>query len=139
MIFKLTIGDYYGDGHCERETIFLESNKTIKEVVQLYYKSVELTGFNLGERLCNKYADIYLTEETFILLESFGMDLSDIKEDCLYCTNRGWELDLDAFVEIFIRFIHLSDPDLELVESIDNIPNFLNYVKNQETFGYGLF
>lgn len=136
--FKLPLGDWSKDGHGICEWFVIESNKPVNEVREAYFKSVAMTGFNLANELCNDYEDSTITVEQAEKLESIGIDLTWIKEDCWYDNDLdSWSIDSDVFLEILFMFIKLSDPDLMLVDVPDTLESFDLYKIGQ--LGYGLF
>lgn len=146
--FKLPIGDYSDDDHGKCIYYIIESNKSLEEVRELYFKSCELFGNNFSKYLCWDYGDNYLTEDHFEELSKFGIDftkifidINDILDE--FEAEENINLDIESYVEILLQFIKISDSDLELKIIEDKLPMFNFYGKDDKgrhigQFGYGL-
>lgn len=144
----LVLGDWSDDGHGKYEKILLLSNKPVSEVQQAYKDSCRLTGLSFNgnkhytglnrtwheaeeHEICTDYEDYELNETCKRILKEYGIE---IDEDFI-C--------MDSFVQLWIKFVKLSLPDLELERSEvrDEIPNINGYWNQNLNvqFGYGLF
>jgi len=132
----LILGDYSGDGHGVTETYKLGSSLPLKDLRELYFKAVELHGFDLGREVCSKYDDCVISEEICEKLTKNGYpDMERILE------GERW-IDTDAYVHIFIWYMTSADPSLRL-ELISSEEMFHFYGADKRgrhipPFGYGL-
>ena len=140
---QIILGDWSDDGHRKKETVIIESNKSVEELQKAYRKSYKLTklsfdsdsgGFAEQElQICTMADENQLTPETIKILEKFKCPLLQKlkKEDYQF-----WDYDL--FVELLMWFIGLSIKDMTW--SIAKVPVLNGYCgKLNVEIGYGLF
>jgi hypothetical protein len=163
MKVKLLIGDWSGDGHGKSESIIFETNKTVEEIQQAYKDSCKLTGisFNHNEdytglnlkwnhpeykdrKICTEYDSYEISRLAEKILKEHGIDVWEGFDEDAY--DREDELapvdGVDHFTELWVKFVKLSLPDLEMTRiSDDEIPVINGYWnKNLNVqFGYGLY
>lgn len=130
--FNLEIGDTSGDGHSQMKTIFIECNHSISDLDDAYNRSVDLTGIDLIEDCCRDYEDNALDKDTADALIKH-LDLVSIIGTCDKKYNKPHNLEnlwIDTWIDLVMRFIKLSLPDLEY-----------NIIKSEsfDIGGYGLF
>lgn len=157
MKVRLTIGDWSKDGHSISEDFIYKSNKSVEEIRQAYKNSCKLTelsfnhdedytGLNLkygtDRQIATEYQSSTISELALEILKKYEIELKS--ED----GSEEYFIDgVDEFVDILIKFIKLSLPDLKLEEAsykkseLKDIPA-INGWGNKELncqFGYGLF
>ena len=158
----LELGDTSNDGHGKTQRILLESNTLIREIRKAYKDSCKLTGVSLhscmdkdftglkrGWKESSKYEVAVEFEEPNIprealeILKKFGLTFEIVDEGSLEI--EEWDsktkpLDLyyDNFIALWIWFVKLSNPKIELKEIKDVIPT-INDDDLDVYFGYGLF
>jgi len=140
----VVIGDWTDDGHGKKETVTIESNKSVSELQKAYKKSCKLTklafdsdgGFAKEKlQICTESEENYLTPETIVILEKFKCPLLPAMKKEEY---RFW--DPDMFVKLLMWFIGLSIKDMKWNSTEDKIPVLNGYWgKLNVQFGYGLF
>lgn len=160
---KITIGDWSEDGHSHYDVFVYESNKTVEEIRQAYKDSCKLTGIsfnhnedytglNVGYGSERQIATEYdnptiskLAEEIFL---QHGIDVWEGLSKSAFTPDDVVYIDGDEhFIEILVKFIKLSLPDLILEEgsfkkselsSIAAVNGWWNPELNCQ-FGYGLY
>ena len=152
--FKIPIGDWSDDGHGKYEDYFIESNKPLEEVRELYIQACDKIGFSLdGSYKQTKltpnaeYEDYKFSNETLDALLEFGVVIDDddkYKDLVEYIREEESVDEAENFVHIVLQFIKTQDPALELSIIPDDVPMFQFYgydTKNRHIgyFGYGLF
>lgn len=157
MKVRLTIGDWSGDGHSISEDFIYESNKSVEEIRQAYKNACKLTGLsfnhnddytglNLGygtdRQIATEYEESTISKLALKILKKHGIELKSEDGSEEYFIDGS-----EDFVDILIKFIKLSLPDLKLKEAsykkseLKDIPA-INGWWNKELncqFGYGLF
>jgi hypothetical protein len=115
--FRLSIGDWSGDGHSHSEDFVYSSNYPVEALQQAYKDSCKLTGlqFNYNENysglkdhdgygtkrhICTEYQEGELTSFAKKTLQEHGIDTHDFETDG--CT--------DNFAKLILDFIALSMP-----------------------------
>jgi len=84
--FKIPIGDWSDDGHGKYVDYFIESNKPVEEVRELYFQACDKIGFSLDgsykqtELTPNaEYEDYKFSNETLDAPLKFGVVIDDDK------------------------------------------------------------
>lgn len=144
----LVLGDWSNDGHGKSSEILLESNKTVKDIQLTYKRSVKLTGVNFSKDVCGGYEDSKLSKPVYDKFCTFGLTkelLMSFDEGELEIEDfeSGGELRLsqEMFIKLWIWFVKLSDPELQINIVEDDIPPINGYWSTvlNENFGYGLY
>jgi hypothetical protein len=160
MRVKLVVGDWSGDGHGKSEDVFFETNKTILEIQEAYKASCKLTGveFNGNEdytglnrdwkirknyQIAVDYEEHEIPREAEELLLQHGIDVWEgFDNDSYDKVNELAPIDgVEHFAELWVKFVKLSLPDLEMEMVKDEVPSINGWWdKNLNVqFGYGLF
>lgn len=161
---KLNIGDWSKDGHSQSESIIFNTNKSVEEIQQAYKASCKLTGLSFNHN--EDYTELNLNwqhpeyDDRKIATEYESSEISKLAEEILLKHGidvwEGYDMNVynkkedlapidgvDHFVELWIKFVKLSLPDLilERIEEKEIIPSINGYWnKNLNCqFGYGLF
>jgi hypothetical protein len=159
----LVLGDWSNDGHGKYEKILLGVNVPVDVVQQAYKDSCKLTGvsFNDGEEYTGKnqtykevndytiahnYEEPTIPIKAFNKLQKFGLTekmLADWDTDDLIENedNRPIRICTEVFVMLWIWFVRLSNPKIEL-EGVENDIPYINGFWDKKlnvTFGYGLY
>lgn len=143
--FKISIGDWSGDGHGKADWFIINSNKPLQEVRELYFQACGKIGFTLDghHKLtpCSEYEDYTFPRETLDLLLDFGIKLDQDFIDYIFdneCTDGT-----EGFLEIVLAFIRTQDSELilEIVEDVEMFQfyGYDNKKRHIGYFGYGLF
>lgn len=153
--YVLNIWDWSDDWHWKNERIILESSHTKEEIIEAYKASCKLTwlqfnhnddytglGWDWREekkrQIATEYEDSSMTKEQIAILKSHGIDVmegfsEDIDEDDFYF---DWT---EHFVEVLIKFIQLSLPDLKIEIVEDDLEEINWFGGLGQQFWYGLF
>lgn len=155
------IGDWSSDGHGKSDTVLLESNKTVREIQEAYKKSCKLTGLSFNHnddytglklpwnhpeakerRIAVEYGDNTISKLAEEILLKHGIDVWDGFDKSVFTDDDVVYIDgPDHFIELWIKFVQLSLPDLVLEKVTDDIP-VINGWWNENLnvqFGYGLY
>ena len=133
--FKLTIGDWSGDGHSKDIMFVYESNYTVKELQDAYKNSCKLTGvqFNGNENytgieysyqdenkyeIATNYQRCYASKAQYKKLLSHGIDLENYVSERIYKEGDKYYNEEDyanlcepeMFAKLILDFIKLSLP-----------------------------
>lgn len=148
--FRIPIGDWSGDGHGKDEDMFIESNKPIKEVRELYFKACDNLGFSLDNSYKKTkltpmadYEDYSFRKKTLKALLDFGVKIS--KEDVEFIEEQESTDGYELFTDIILAFIMTQDESLILKRIPNNELPMLQFYGFDEKkrhigyFGYGLF
>lgn len=132
--FKLQLGDWSRDGHGQSEEYFLQSNVDVKELREIYFKTIQKTLISIQD-ICRKYEDCSISQEQ---IEGLGLDVENYE----HIIENGVEY--QDFIELFIDYIQTHNPEISLKIIKDNIPSFHFYGFDERKrhingFGYGLF
>ena len=155
MIYKLTLGDWSGDGHEEYQEFLFECNYDVHKIRQAYKNSCKKLGitfnngkdytksnirFNSERRIWTNYEDAAISEDSFDILNEAGCfnDIDYYEEDEEYFIDDNKEC-----AKLIMNFIALSMPDDFEYKPVENIKyEAINGWWNDELneqFGYGLF
>jgi hypothetical protein len=117
--FDLNVGDWSNDGHGHNNAIPLQSNATKDEIMEAYLASCKKLGLALHKGLpgttalfCD-YDESNLSADQLNTLIGFGFD-SGLLDQPPYDEEEDVTCCVDDVVELFIFFVQLSDPDIEL-------------------------
>jgi hypothetical protein len=134
--YKLTIGDWSGDGHEKTEIIFLETNRSSKEIDELYKKSASLTGIEF-KKLFKDYEEYSLNKDVIEAFQKHGINISNCLEEYeieeFEESPEEFGFSVDSAVKLFIEYLKLSDSEL-IINVVNDQTEELNI-----RFGYGLF
>jgi hypothetical protein len=156
--FKISIGDYSGDGHSIVEHYIIACNHTVKEVGQAYKDSCKLTGISFNDnvdytqlnrawevaakyKIAVEYQDSYISTECQKALLEHGIDVWEGFNKEEYKDDQIHMEDPEDFLELLMKFIKISLKDLEYKIVTDDLPS-LNAWGNSPLhchLGYGLF
>jgi hypothetical protein len=149
----LLLGDWSKDGHNQSDEILFESNVDVATIRKAYKDSCKLTGvsFNHNEdytglerdwqiadkyRIATEYEDNRISKETLDVLSKFGLTKKLLND-------FGYQEDglcKDSFVKLWIWFVKLSNPNIELKRIKEEIPYINGYWGDLNVqFGYGLY
>ena len=159
--FKIPIGDWSKDGHNQCEIFDIEANHPVEEIRQAYKDSCKLTGISFNHnqdytglnlpydhpesedrQICTEYESGNISKLAEDILRKHGLDVRDGYD--YYEKHQDEEVNIDGcehFIEILMKFIKLSLPDMEYKIVKNDVP-FLNGFWNKDLnvqFGYGLF
>lgn len=132
--FKLQLGDWSKDGHSQSEEYLIQSNVDVKELREIYFKTKRFNELSL-EDICNDYEDCKISEEQ---IRGLGLDVEKYQQ----IIDNG--IEPDDFIEMFIEYIQIHNPEISLKIINDTIPSFHFYGYDEQKrhiggFGYGLF
>jgi len=140
MKFKLPIGDWSGDGHGKCDWYELDTDASINEVRDAYFKAKEMIPTLCPEDICSDYEENYV-----------DLDLAQEIERTLGVTLEEWTDDSESTVSvsnndmiaIVIAFIGVGGVKVTH-NSTDSLPMLCtwgNDVKGRHIshIGYGLF
>ena len=132
--FKLPVGDWSSDGHCECEYYLVSSNKPVEEVREAHYKIKEKTGIDI-ETECAEYQDNILSLSCKEKLSELGFALEE----------AGTETTPEEMARIWLFLLQKADSELELqLVPEDKSPCLCFYGfdaqgRHISGVGYGLF
>lgn len=142
-VFKLQVGDWSNDGHSRTRTAVFETNRTVEELREMYFRNKEVYG-DVLEHYCSEYAESLITKEDIEEIEKVGIIISDeMKEEAQQ--NGEASVYPEDIIEWFIQFMKLGNPSLELTLITEpKIPTFHFYGFDEKKrhigfFGYGTF
>jgi hypothetical protein len=122
---KFTIGDSWADGHGQYETIYIECNKTHKELKEAYSQARAKTGINIEDE-CSEYQQNEISQHIAAeLIDKWNVPESLITEDDRYMCH-------ESFVQLWLWFATLADPTIEYKIVQERVPEVTE-------MGYGLF
>lgn len=144
MKISITFGDFSLDGHKISEIRYYESNRTVDELRNIYHETVLDTGFDFVKEVCAEFEDRVIQEDVVEIFKELNIVLySEINDD-----NEIVIDSVETYFKYFLRFLHLTDPKIELVEIINDVPEltFYGYLTDKNghkwhmgQLGYGLF
>jgi len=127
-IFRIPIGDRWGDGHGKYESFTVRSNKTIKEVRAIHKNHAEATGVDIT-KVCDRYRDSLVPEEVATRLEKLGIPLERIDEG----PESSVYMDTEVMAGLWMSLLKLTDPTFEFQFVRNDMDTLDHHV------GYGLF
>ena len=142
-MFFLPIGDWSRDGHEKCDYKIVISNKSVEEVREIHFKARDTLPFSI-EEICCVYQDQKIDKEMFEIIKSTGLDPENYFYYHDYAGKEVWDMEwnTDAMAELWIDWLKLVDPDLELeIKDLEMIPFYGRDKKNRHIsfVGYGLF
>ena len=135
--FRLTIGDWSGDGHGKSEDFVVSSNAPVEKVREAHYKIEDTTGVDI-ENICSDYGEDEIDEETVEVLKDMGFQFRN-------STGMGDGIvNVTEMAQLWIFLLQKADPTLELELVQDDIPRLQFYgfdelKRHIGGVGYGLF
>lgn len=124
MIVELVIGDWSGDGHEKRESVFV--HVTSKEELQDGYAAgCKILGFDFIKECCEEYEDNHIAEEYLEKLREHGLLEGETTED--------WDefgVDYDQWADIYLGIVKLGNPNFHIKK---------HTMETLRIGGYGLF
>lgn len=164
---KLSIGDWSQDGHNIYDVFVYDANKTVSEIRQAYKDSCKLTGLSFNHnqdytelnlpwnhpeskkrKIATEYEDSTISKLAEEILLTHGIDVWEGFDRAVFEPTDVVHIDgAEHFIELWLKFVRLSLPDLVLEEAsykkselktIDAINGWWNNELNVQ-FGYGLF
>lgn len=140
MKFKLPIGDWSSDGHGKCDWYELDTDATIDEVRDAYFKAKEMIPMLCPEDICSDYEENYVGLELAQEIEStLGVTL----EDWIEGSEDGISVSNDDMIAIVVAFIGVGG--VKVTYSVaDSLPMLCNYGSDAKGrhighIGYGLF
>lgn len=139
--FKLPIGDWSCDGHCQCEWYVIESNTPLEDVREAYFESVKKTGFDFIKEVCSEYESHTIDEPTYEALKELNIDFGfEIIEEDL---EEGIWIEENDYIKMLFQFIRLSNPFIKLEIIPDDLDSFTFYGIDKQGrhighLGYGL-
>ena len=135
--FRLSIGDWSGDGHCFHKNFTVASNMPVEFVREVHYKMKERTGIQI-EGICSEYEDDKIESEMVQALSEMGFEFGDTID-----TNDG-AISPEEMARIWIFLLQKTEPTLRLEIVTDDIPTLHfcgvdNHGRHIGLVGYGLF
>ena len=130
MKFKMSVGDWGGDGHKEFKEFIVNTNAvTIEGVKKAYTKAVHLTGVDLLESVCSDYEDGEIKKEDIEKLKAHNLNVSDYAEEPYNEEekekgNLSFRYHADSWAKFVLAFIKLGNPRLYYVIVDDEFPHF---------------
>ncbi len=136
---SLTMGDPYGDGHGQDDTVYLNCNVKVTELAEAYKKS------NIDvQSQCEDYEDRNFSQEMAKMLlekgkasefvtESLQKDIDDMFKNEFHEDEEDFTLySTDIFAVFWLCAARIGNPDIQIEFVTINPPNI-------EIGGYGLF
>lgn len=102
----LVIGDWSGDGHCQTDTVIVESSKSKAETESAFKKGDEKYGLS---SVCEEYEDSTIPEKLILQLKDYlpwNFDESLSYED--------FSASPEEYADLWIAVARSADPELEL-------------------------
>jgi len=128
-LINLVIGDWSGDGHCQTETIQVESSLNKNELQVAYEAAAKKTKVRLVEAVVSDYEDNMISETDFKKLQKAGIVMDEI----FFKDEEGnWDYSLDAtsFAMLYLEMIKIVNPAFKY--AFPDVPTI-------RIGGYGLF
>lgn len=135
--FRLSIGDWSGDGHCFHEDFVVASNMPVEFVREVHYKIKDRTGIQI-EDICSEYEEDKIEPEIVQALSEMGFKFEDNTE-----MDEG-TISPEEMARIWIFLLQKTEPTLRLEIIPDDLPtlHFSGIDKQGRHIGfvgYGLF
>lgn len=119
--FKMSIGDWSGDGHGRHEDYVILSSHPVEDVRQAHYDMELNTGINV-EKICNEYEEnsIPFTHPVFAVLKEANLLENFLSKEELEQAEEDENFDKHIYINpfnmatIWITLLMKSNPDLEL-------------------------
>lgn len=105
-LIQLVVGDWSGDGHCQTDTVIVESSKSKSETESAFKKGDEKFGLS---SYCEEYEDSTVPEKLILQLKDYlpwNFDESLSYED--------FSASPEEYADLWIAVARSADPDLEL-------------------------
>ena len=123
-VVRLIVGDYDGEGHERTTGRTYEVNCTVKQLERAYKKGAKLINYDFELKVANEAGKEKLPKKVLTTLVEHGwMPSADLA--------KTRELDVDAYVDIWLFLAKLGNPKLEIKDS--SVPAEL------PIGGYGLY
>lgn len=141
--FKMSIGDWSGDGHGEHEDFVIDSNKPVEAVREAHFKIKGATGIDI-EDFCAEYEDGAIPSDVLDKLGELGYEPTHTSYYDFYSSCARYALPSDM-AGIWMFLLMKADPELKLkFAAVPEIPtlHFYGYDEQRrhiEYVGYGLF
>lgn len=137
-LFYLTIGDWSGDGHSQREHFLVRANKSLEQVREAHFLIPEKTGVDI-ESICSGFEEDTISEELVDKIEDLGFTLENSAGICKEM------IEVDEMAHLWTFLLQEADPELE-IEFVEQQPHptlhFHGYDEKGRhigAVGYGLF
>lgn len=136
--FRMTIGDFSGDGHGLKQEYIIFSNAPVETVREAHYRIKDVTGVDI-ENICSEYEDDVLDAENVKRLQKSGYPLEDVAADGSVCMNAK------EMARLWLFLLQKADPALKLTFAEDEeIPDLQFYGfdekgRHVDFVGYGVF
>ena len=131
-IFSWVLGDWSDDGHGMRTTYEFGCNYSHEDIKDAYNRLIKRTRFKFHDEVCKEYSETKPDELCIEKLNKLGLSYNE----------KEWEEDqFKAFIDLFIEFMKLELPDLNMTIMEDTTPTLFGFWKKDAnySFGYGLF
>jgi hypothetical protein len=132
-------GDNSGDGHCQTQDFFIESNKSVEHVRNVHFKILEKTGININN-IANDYEDNVIKNDEFNLLKELGLNQRIGKWDDENEEENGLCVNPEVMCNIWIFLLMKTDPKLKMkiipLKTVCGFDKKDRYISN---IGYGCF
>lgn len=141
--FKMSIGDWSGDGHGKNKDFVIDSNKPIVAVREAHFKIKDVTGIDI-EDFCAGYEDKVIPSDILDKLGKLGYNATHTSH-LDFCRWRVGLTIPEDMAEIWMFLLMEADTELELkFAAVPEIPalHFYGYDEQHrhiECVGYGLF
>lgn len=123
--FRMSIGDWSGDGHGKYKDFMIVSNEPIDTVREAHRRMEDVLGFSI-EDFCCDYEDSTIDKKTTKTIMDLGFDFEDIDDGVAYMYPK-------EMARLWAFLLQKVNPKLELEMVDDNISRLC------EGVGYGLF
>lgn len=135
--FRLSIGDWSGDGHGIHEDFTVLSNRPVEVVREAHYKMEEKTGIQI-EEICSEYEEDEIEAEKVQALKELGFGFEN-------STGMGEGITNPAeMARLWMFLLQKTDPSLKLEIAPNDMPTLHFYGFDGQGrhigfVGYGLF
>lgn len=130
-VIDLILGDYSGDGHCEKETITIRSNIDAKALKKAYISGVKKTGVDWAKEVAEEYDDASVSVKIVNKLSKFGFKIEDVSED-KELEDGKYSLWTDGYTTGWLFIASVGDPNFRYEIFYDDSATV-------NIGGYGLF
>lgn len=148
----LVLGDWSDDGHGKTDKILVESNMSVKDIKQAYKNSCKLTKIKFEDEVAADFEEPYFSKKAMkIFITRFGLTRDIVKKwnkiEKIDVSQNEFNdfnsptLDIESFINAWIWFVRLSNPDIQINVIDDEIPCINGYWDKvlNANFGYGLY
>lgn len=135
--FKISIGDWSGDGHGDSETFMASSTKPIKDVREGYFNAKERYPRLAPESFCESYEDTLVPVDVADEIEKLGGPTTEGLER--HPREEGFRGTAEYMAAVTVWFLNIGDRGLDVrleAETREDTLHFYGYDEKKRHIGF---